>query len=94
MDEKDPTKVRGYNIAVGGGMGRSHDKKDTSAFAAEHLGFVEAKDMFNVVKSILCVQRDYGRRDDRKYSRFKYVVAEKGIEEIKRLVEKYSAVEI
>jgi sulfite reductase (ferredoxin) len=55
MDEQDPTKVRGYNIAVGGGMGRSHNNEETAAFAAEHLGFVEAKDMFNVVKSILCV---------------------------------------
>jgi sulfite reductase (ferredoxin) len=82
--------VRGYNVAVGGGMGRTHRNEATAAYAAEHLGFVEAKDMFNVVKSILCVQRDHGRRDDRKMSRFKYVVAEKGIEEVKRLVEKYS----
>lgn len=55
MDEEDPTKVKGYNIAVGGGMGRTHGKEETKAFAAEHLGFVEAKDIFNVVKSILCV---------------------------------------
>jgi sulfite reductase (ferredoxin) len=94
MDEADPSKVRGYNITVGGGMGRAHGKDETMPLAAEHLGFVEAKDMLNVVKSILCVQRDYGRRDDRKMSRFKYVVAEKGIHTIRELVEKYSCVKI
>lgn len=94
MDEEDPAKVKGYNIAVGGGMGRTHGKEETMPFAAEHLGYVEAKDMFNVVKSILCVQRDHGRRDDRKMSRFKYVVAEFGIDKIRDLVEEYSTVKI
>lgn len=94
MDEEDPKKVKGYNIAVGGGMGRTHGKEETMPFAAEHLGYVEAKDMLNVVKSILCVQRDHGRRDDRKMSRFKYVVHEYGIDKVRDLVEEYSTVKI
>jgi len=66
MDENNPSEVKGYNIAVGGGMGRSHNDEETFALQAEHLGYVDKKDFFNVMKSILCVQRDYGRRDDRK----------------------------
>ena len=84
MDDKDPKQIRGYNIAVGGGMGRTHGNEETFALQAEHLGFVEKKDLLNIVKSILCVQRDYGRRDDRKMSRFKYVVLEKGIDWIRQ----------
>ena len=55
MDDKDPKQIRGYNIAVGGGMGRTHGNEETFALRAEHLGFVEKKDLLNIVKSILCV---------------------------------------
>ena len=55
MDENDPTQVKGYNVLVGGGMGRSHNNEETFAFSAEHLGFVKKEDIFNVVKSITCV---------------------------------------
>lgn len=75
-------------------MGRTHKKEETFALTAEHLGFVEKDDIYNVVKSIMCVQRDNGRRDDRKMSRFKYVVYEKGIDWIRTEVEKYSGVKI
>lgn len=94
MDENDPTQVKGYNVLVGGGMGRAHNNEETYAYSAEHLGFVPREHIYNVVKSITCVQRDYGRRDDRKMSRFKYVVAEKGIDWIREQVERYSTVKI
>ena len=94
MDEEDPSKVKGYNVLVGGGMGRSHNNEETQAHTAEHLGFVPKEHIFNVIKSIACVQRDFGRRDDRKMSRFKYVVAEKGIDWIREQVERYSTVKI
>lgn len=94
MDREDPTKVKGYNLVVGGGMGRAHNNEETQPFTAEHLGFVEKEDLFNVIKSIMCVQRDNGRRDDRRMSRFKYVVADKGIDWIKTEIEKYSGATI
>jgi len=90
MDKDDPTQVKGYNLVVGGGMGRAHNNEETMPFVAEHLGFVEKDDIFNVIKSIMCVQRDNGRRDDRRMSRFKYVVADKGIDWIRSEVERYS----
>jgi len=64
-------------------MGRSHGNEKTFALQAEHLSFVEKKDLFNVVKSILSVYRDYGRTDDRKMFRLKYVVLEKGTDWIR-----------
>ena len=33
-------KVRGYNIIVGGGMGRTHRKESTFARTGDHLGYV------------------------------------------------------
>ena len=82
-------KVEGYNVAVGGGMGRTHRNSDTFPRLAEPLGFVAAEDMLYVVKAIVCVQRDYGRRDDRKQSRLKYLVNEWGIDKFRAVTEQY-----
>ena len=55
MDEINKDQVKGYNITVGGGMGRSHNNEETHAYTAQHLGFVGKDDIYNVVKSIACV---------------------------------------
>lgn len=62
----DNGNLQGANIAVGGGMGKTHGKSETSPFVAQELGFVTADKVLHAVKAIACVQRDYGRRDDRK----------------------------
>ena len=46
--------------------GRSHGKATTFARLADPMGFVAADDVFHAVKAVVAVQRDYGRRDDRK----------------------------
>lgn len=35
---------------VGGGMGRTHNKQESFPKAAEHLGFVDKDDIFEVMK--------------------------------------------
>ena len=47
---QDGTSVEGYQLLVGGGMGRSHGKASTYARLAEPLGFVPADDIFHAVK--------------------------------------------
>ena len=39
-DPDNNDELLGFNVAVGGGMGRTHNKEDTFARAADHLGFV------------------------------------------------------
>jgi len=82
-------ELLGYNVVVGGGMGRTHRNADTFARLAEPLGFVAAADMLLAVKAIVCVQRDYGRRDDRKQARLKYLVHEWGIDKFRSVAEQY-----
>ena len=72
----DAGKLQGYNLLVGGGRGRAHRTAETFARLAEPIGFVAAEDMLTAVKAIVCVQRDYGRRDDRKQARLKCCTAE------------------
>lgn len=81
--------VEGYDVLVGGGMGRSHGKASTFPRLAEPLGFVPAEDIFHVVKAVVAVQRDYGRRDDRKQARLKYLVNEWGVEKFRMVTEQY-----
>jgi sulfite reductase (ferredoxin) len=82
-------KLEGFNILVGGGMGRSHGKTTTFPRLADPLGFVPADDIFHVVKAIVAVQRDYGRRDDRKQARLKYLIHEWGIDKFRQVTEQY-----
>lgn len=89
MDENDSSKVKGYNILVGGGMGRTHRNAETFPRLADPLGFVPASDLFHAVKAIVAVQRDYGRRDDRKQARLKYLVHEWGLERFRSVTEQY-----
>lgn len=89
MDEHDKAKVKGYNILVGGGMGRTHRNSDTFPRLADPLGFVPAADLFHAVKAVVAVQRDYGRRDDRKQARLKYLVHEWGLDRFRSVCEQY-----
>jgi len=85
----DKGELEGFNVMVGGGMGRTHNKESTFARAADHLGFVPKEDMMEVMKSILASQRDHGNRDVRANARMKYLVHTLGIDNFRSLVESY-----
>ena len=55
--------LKGFNIVVGGGMGRTHKAEQTFARAASHLGFAPKEHFFEAMKAILAVQRDHGNRE-------------------------------
>ena len=77
----DPSgSLRGCNVYVGGGMGRTHNKEETFARTADPLGYVQAADVLDVVQSILALQRDHGDREVRKHARMKYLLHDKGIQ--------------
>ena len=87
--------LEGCNFYIGGGMGRTHNNEETFARIADPLGYVEEKDIFELVQSIVAVQRDYGDRKTRKNARMKYLLHDKGISWFKEiLTEKYFKKEI
>ncbi|HXI72728.1 MAG TPA: NADPH-dependent assimilatory sulfite reductase hemoprotein subunit [Verrucomicrobiae bacterium] len=69
----------GYNLAVGGGMGRSHGNVQTYPRMADVIGFLTPDKLVDVAKAVLTIHRDFGDRTDRKHARLKYVVAERGV---------------
>lgn len=77
----------GYNLTVGGGMGRSHGQSTTYPRLADVMGFVTSEQVVEVAKAVLTVHRDFGDRTDRKHARLKYVVAEKGVDFVRAEIE-------
>jgi sulfite reductase (NADPH) hemoprotein beta-component len=73
-------RLTGYNLAVGGGMGRSHGNVQTYPRLADIIGFFTPDKLVDVVKAVLTIHRDFGDRTDRKHARLKYVVAERGVD--------------
>ncbi|WP_115121788.1 NADPH-dependent assimilatory sulfite reductase hemoprotein subunit [Synechococcus sp. UW105] len=72
--------LRGCNVYVGGGMGRTHNKEETFARIAEPLGYVAADQVLDLVQSILALQRDHGDRRLRRHARMKYLLHDRGIQ--------------
>ncbi|KMT14507.1 hypothetical protein BVRB_4g072790 [Beta vulgaris subsp. vulgaris] len=85
----DNGEPQGFNIYVGGGMGRTHRLESTFARLAEPIGYVPKEDILYAIKAIVVTQRENGRRDDRKYSRMKYLISSWGIEKFRSVVEEY-----
>jgi sulfite reductase (NADPH) hemoprotein beta-component len=81
-------KLVGYNLAVGGGMGRSHGDKETYPRLASVLGFFTPDKLVDVAKAVLTIHRDFGDRTDRKHARLKYVIEERGVDWTRAEVEK------
>jgi sulfite reductase (NADPH) hemoprotein beta-component len=81
-------RLLGYNLAVGGGMGRSHGNEATYPRLADVLGYLPKEHVIAVAQAVLTIHRDFGDRTDRKHARLKYVVAERGADWTRAEVEK------
>ncbi|HVU15332.1 MAG TPA: NADPH-dependent assimilatory sulfite reductase hemoprotein subunit [Candidatus Didemnitutus sp.] len=90
----DGDRLLGYNFAVGGGMGRSHNNEQTYPRLADVLGFVPRESIIDVAKAVLTIHRDFGDRTNRKHARLKYVVQEKGPDWVREEVARRSGVAI
>lgn len=80
----------GFNVLVGGGLGRTHGKETTFARAADELCFATEETLPTVLKAIVAVQRDHGNREVRANARLKYLVHTLGVDAFRSLVESYT----
>jgi sulfite reductase (ferredoxin) len=72
--------LRGFNVLVGGGLGRTHNKPETFVAVAKPLAFVEPDQIVDVAREVVGVQRDYGDRANRRHARLKYTIADRGLD--------------
>ncbi|MDR6303249.1 sulfite reductase (NADPH) hemoprotein beta-component [Nitrobacter vulgaris] len=81
-------KLKGFNVAIGGGLGRTDQSPKTYPRLASVIGYIDADKLFPTIDAVMSVQRDYGDRLDRLHARFKYTIDEKGLDWIKAEAER------
>lgn len=82
-------KLRGFNIAIGGGLSATHGNTETYPRLATVIGFADTEEkILKTIYEVVTVQRDFGNRSDRKLARLKYTVDKLGVEKYKEEVEK------
>jgi sulfite reductase (NADPH) hemoprotein beta-component len=99
----DQGVLKGFNVAIGGGLGTTHGNPDTYPRLATVIGFVPIgtgdaggaadetagdEKLFKTAYEIITIQRDYGNRSDRKLARLKYTIDKYGIDWYKQELEK------
>jgi sulfite reductase (ferredoxin) len=72
-------ELGGFNVMVGGGLGRTNNKPETFPAVAVPMAYVGPEQLVAVSQGVVSVQRDYGDRTNRKHARLKYVIAERGV---------------
>ena len=80
--------LEGFNVVIGGGMGRTDQAPETYPRLASLVGFVPADRVIACADAVMTVQRDYGDRKDRQRARFKYTIDDKGLDWIKAEIER------
>ena len=80
-------ELRGFNIAVGGGMGVTHGDASTYPRLASVIGFATPEQLFGVAETVIAVQRDWGDRVERQHARLKYTLDRRGLDVFKAELE-------
>jgi sulfite reductase (NADPH) hemoprotein beta-component len=81
-------KLKGFNLAVGGGLSSTHGNPANYPRLATVIGYVPEEKIMKAVYEVLTIQRDFGNRSDRKLARLKYTVDRMGVTAFKEELEK------
>ncbi|SNC65629.1 sulfite reductase (NADPH) beta subunit [Hymenobacter gelipurpurascens] len=73
-------QLLGFNVAVGGGMGMTFGMPETYPRLADLIGFVPADKAVDLCEKVVTIQRDWGNRENRKFSRLKYTLDRVGLD--------------
>ena len=87
-------RLVGYNLAVGGGMGRTHGNDATYPRLADVIGFFKPEKLEAIAKAAVTVHRDFGDRTNRRHARFKYIVQERGADWTRAEIEKRAGIKL
>ena len=81
------SRLEGFNVLVGGGMGVTHNNKKTYPRTGSMMGYVSASNIHIACEKIMLVQRDNGDRKNRKHARLKYTIDDMGVDVFKSKVQ-------
>lgn len=83
-----PNGVEGFNVTIGGGMGRTDNEPTTYPRLADVVGYIPKERLLEAADAVISTQRDYGNRAVRARARFKYTIDDKGLDFIKAEIER------
>ncbi len=83
----DDGALDGFNVCVGGGMGRTENEPATFPRLGDVIGFCGPEHVLGVAEAVVGTQRDHGDRVERTHARLKYTIEEHGLEWFKGEVE-------
>ena len=81
--------LEGYNIAIGGGLGTTHNKPETYPRLATPVAFVGPDDLLGIAEAVIALQRDHGDRSNRRHARLKYTIDDHGLAWVKERLASY-----
>jgi sulfite reductase (ferredoxin) len=82
-------RLAGYNFALGGGLGMTHNNAKTYPRLATLVAFVAPEDLTEAATAVVKLHRDHGDRSDRRHARIKYLIDERGEAWAKAQLEQY-----
>ena len=85
----DGETLAGYNFALGGGLGMTHNNPRTYPRLASLVAFIAPEDLLDAAAAVVKLHRDHGDRSDRRHARLKYLIAERGDAWAKSQLEAY-----
>ncbi|WP_338813955.1 NADPH-dependent assimilatory sulfite reductase hemoprotein subunit [Bernardetia sp. Wsw4-3y2] len=85
----EDNELKGFNVAVGGGLSATFGNPNTYSRLGTVLGFLDSEEkILKATYEVLTIQRDFGNRSDRKQARLKYTIDKMGVENFKKELEK------
>ena len=78
-----------FNVYVGGGMGVTPAREDTFPAIAQPFALVAAEEVVPLAHAIVQLQREFGNRCDRKRARFKYLIADWGLDRFRETLNRF-----
>ncbi len=85
----EQNEIVGFNILVGGGMGRTQGKIETFPHLAQPICYVPVEHVEDAAECVVKIFRDHGNRENRKRARIKYVVHDWGVEKFRETMGEY-----
>lgn len=77
-------RLAGFNVVAGGGLGMTHNVRETYPRLGDVVGFCAPEKIVQVCEEIVKIQRDFGDRKNRAHARMKYTIDDRGIEWFKK----------
>ncbi|ACK51355.1 sulfite reductase (NADPH) hemoprotein, beta-component [Methylocella silvestris BL2] len=81
-------RLIGYNIVIGGGMGRTDQAPETYPRLGDVIGFIPKEQILAATDAVVGTQRDFGDRTVRAHARFKYTIDTHGLDFIQGEIER------